>query len=198
MSAPERARKRASLLVAARRCFVERGYHDTKVDDIVAAAGVAKGTFYLYFPDKRSAFSALVYDLVERIETGIEPVDVHREIEPQVRYNVRHVAAALLADADMTRILLNHAPGLDPAFEEQVRGFYAGLKALLGESLAEGQALGIVAPGDARLMASFIIGGLKETLLEHALDAVGPSVEALEDALMGLLTATFLRMNAKP
>ena len=111
----DRARKRVKLLDAARKTFVDRGYHDTKVDDIVAAAGVAKGTFYLYFPDKRSVFSTLVYALVDRIAEGILHVDVEAPIEPQVRYNVRHVVDALMADPAMTRILINFAPGLDPA-----------------------------------------------------------------------------------
>lgn len=191
----DRARKRVKLLDAARKTFVDRGYHDTKVDDIVAAAGVAKGTFYLYFPDKRSVFSTLVYALVDRIAEGILHVDVEAPIEPQVRYNVRHVVDALMADPAMTRILINFAPGLDPVFEEQVRGFYAGLKALLTESLAEGQRLGIVAHGDARVMASFVVGGLKETLLERALDG-SASAQDLEEALMGLFRTTFLRMDA--
>jgi AcrR family transcriptional regulator len=77
----DRARKRVKLLDAARKTFVDRGYHDTKVDDIVAAAGVAKGTFYLYFPDKRSVFSTLVYALVDRIAEGILHVDVEAPIE---------------------------------------------------------------------------------------------------------------------
>ena len=46
------------LLKAARQLFVERGYHATRPQDIARAAGVATGTFYLYFADKEAAFLA--------------------------------------------------------------------------------------------------------------------------------------------
>jgi AcrR family transcriptional regulator len=57
------ARKQVSrrkLLDAARELFVERGYHDTRPQDIARAAGVGHGTFYLHFADKRECFLAFV------------------------------------------------------------------------------------------------------------------------------------------
>lgn len=51
--------RREELLDAAERCFLDRGVAGTSVDDIVAAAGVAKGTFYLYFPSKEKVLGAL-------------------------------------------------------------------------------------------------------------------------------------------
>jgi AcrR family transcriptional regulator len=44
-----RDERRAQLVHAAREVFGAKGYHDATVDDITRAAGVAKGTFYLYF-----------------------------------------------------------------------------------------------------------------------------------------------------
>lgn len=49
----DKAERRSELLRAARDVFATKGYHNAKIDDIVQAAKVAKGTFYLYFPDKR-------------------------------------------------------------------------------------------------------------------------------------------------
>jgi AcrR family transcriptional regulator len=43
---------RAALLEAARTVFVTRGFHATRVDDIVEAAGVSHGAFYRYFKNK--------------------------------------------------------------------------------------------------------------------------------------------------
>lgn len=44
--------KEANLLESAFTLFTEKGVKDTSVQDIVSKAGVAKGTFYLYFKDK--------------------------------------------------------------------------------------------------------------------------------------------------
>lgn len=45
-------RTRARLVVAAVKTFDVRSYHDTRVADIARCAGVAEGSFYLYFKDK--------------------------------------------------------------------------------------------------------------------------------------------------
>ena len=37
---------------AGRELFVARGYHDTRINDVVAAAGLSKGAFYRYFESK--------------------------------------------------------------------------------------------------------------------------------------------------
>ena len=42
----QKAEKKANLLQAAYTCFLEKGIHKTSIDDIVARANVAKGTFY--------------------------------------------------------------------------------------------------------------------------------------------------------
>lgn len=51
--------RRDDLLNAAKRLFLERGFADTSVDQITKAAGVAKGTYYLYFTTKEDVRDAL-------------------------------------------------------------------------------------------------------------------------------------------
>jgi len=55
-----KARNRAVILDAARAVFVEIGYDAAGVRDIVARTDLSPGTFYNYFPDKRSVLLALV------------------------------------------------------------------------------------------------------------------------------------------
>ncbi|MFA5940069.1 MAG: TetR/AcrR family transcriptional regulator [Sinimarinibacterium sp.] len=51
---------RASILEAARRCFLEMGYESVTIRDVIRRSTLAAGTFYNYFPDKESLFRALV------------------------------------------------------------------------------------------------------------------------------------------
>src|SRR3954464_7329995 len=46
----------AGILEAARKVFADKGFHEATVDDIAEAAGVAKGTAYLYYQSKRDLF----------------------------------------------------------------------------------------------------------------------------------------------
>ena len=48
----KQALKRERILCAANRLFVTHGYRKTSVEDIAQAAGVAKGTVYLYYTNK--------------------------------------------------------------------------------------------------------------------------------------------------
>ncbi|MDE2133912.1 MAG: TetR/AcrR family transcriptional regulator [Alphaproteobacteria bacterium] len=52
----------AKIKKAARKLFVERGYHATRPQDIAREAGLGHGTFYLYYEDKRACFLAFVED----------------------------------------------------------------------------------------------------------------------------------------
>jgi AcrR family transcriptional regulator len=55
-----KARNRAEILLAAREVFAGIGYDAASIRDIVARTDLAPGTFYNYFPDKRSVLLALV------------------------------------------------------------------------------------------------------------------------------------------
>jgi AcrR family transcriptional regulator len=55
-----KARKRDEIVAAAARLFARRGYPGTDVQAVADAAGVAKGTVYLYFHDKEALFLAAV------------------------------------------------------------------------------------------------------------------------------------------
>lgn len=52
--------KKESLLNSAFRLFLENGFQQTSISEIVNGAGVAKGTFYLYFKDKNDIRNRLI------------------------------------------------------------------------------------------------------------------------------------------
>lgn len=57
---------RQELLSAAAEVFVERGFHDTSVDEVAERAGYSKGTVYWHFAGKEDLFLALVEERVHR------------------------------------------------------------------------------------------------------------------------------------
>src|SRR5580698_6464664 len=81
-----KADSRRRLLAAARRLFIERGYHATRPQDIARAADVGHGTFYLHFADKRDCFLAYAEaaraELERFVGARLAGVD---GVEPQLR-----------------------------------------------------------------------------------------------------------------
>jgi AcrR family transcriptional regulator len=59
--------RRAAILDAALDVFAENGFAAARLDDVAQKAGVAKGTLYLYFPDKEALFEELLRGLASPI-----------------------------------------------------------------------------------------------------------------------------------
>jgi len=76
---------RRALLNAAERHFGMNGYHNASVSDITRDAGVAQGTFYIYFPSKLAIFSQLVQqineELIDSIRGAIDDWSDRKSIE---------------------------------------------------------------------------------------------------------------------
>jgi AcrR family transcriptional regulator len=88
ITAPATSKGRATrqaLLDSAEEIFGELSYDRASVAEITRRAGVAQGTFYLYFPDKRTAFIQLVKDLNHglrrHIAGAVADIDDRLEIE---------------------------------------------------------------------------------------------------------------------
>ncbi len=60
------------ILRAAFRVFGTRGLHQATLDDVARAAGITKGTIYLYFPSKADLFIAMLKARVNHIMPAVE------------------------------------------------------------------------------------------------------------------------------
>lgn len=176
---------------AARDVFVEKGFSFASVDDIVARAGVARGTFYLYFQDKRSVFEALVDAFLTRIAECVRSIDIAPGARPpieQLRANVLRVVELALAEPAIVKLALLDATGLDPELDEKLHGYYEALRSLIAESLEMGQALGMVREGDRRVMVAIGLGGLKEVLVDAVRGELASDAPAITEEIMRFLS----------
>lgn len=194
--------RRQQILAAARDIFAKRGYHQTTIDDIVAQAGVARGTFYLYFEDKRAVFADLIDRFWAHITVAIMRIvtdDATRTVADQVRANIRAIIGVCLAERPMTKILFTDALGIDSAFDRKLHTFYDEVVQLLTESLRDGQTLGIVADGEPRVLAYLTIGALKELLYQAVtLGLAEESADVLTQQLYAFLGGGYLRVDEAP
>jgi len=198
-AAVDKTERRQQILSNARDVFAKRGYHAAKIDDIVAAAGVARGTFYLYFEDKRAIFEEIVDGTFATLGAAVMRVDTEhpsRTVASQIEENIQRIVHALLADRATTKILLSDAVGLDPAFDRKLLFFYEQIGKLLEESLIDGQERGIVATGDARMFAIMTLGAMKEILYQVVMHGLDHSEERIVAEMFRFLSAGYLRMPA--
>jgi len=71
---PEQAR-REQILRAARRCFIDSGYHPTRMDDIAREAELSKGGVYFHFRSKQEVFEQLVEEEFARSMRFLQNVE---------------------------------------------------------------------------------------------------------------------------
>ncbi|HEV8320926.1 MAG TPA: TetR/AcrR family transcriptional regulator [Myxococcota bacterium] len=198
-AAVRRTERRRAILDCARRVFGRKGYHATVVEDIMAEAGIARGTFYLYFGGKRDVFGELLDALLAGVREVITKVRLGGGAPPaveQLRANVARITAALLADPDFARFLLREPVGIDPEFDARIRAFYGELEALLERSLSYGREMGLVRALDVEIVARCVLGAVKEALAsvlsrrgdpDQKLAAQRAAEELLRFALTGVL-----------
>ena len=69
----KRARTRAALVAAAKSLFALRSIESVTVDEIIVAAGLAKGTFYTHFEDLDALTAAVADELVAAVDELMQP-----------------------------------------------------------------------------------------------------------------------------
>ena len=193
----DKIERRQQILLNARDVFAKRGYHAAKIDDIVAAAGIARGTFYLYFEDKRAIFEEIVDGTFTRIGLAVLRVETEEpsRVGAQVEENIRRIVHTLLEDPATTKILLSDAVGLDPAFDRKLLFFYEEVGKLLEASLVDGQERGIVASGDARVFAIMTLGAMKEIMYQVVMRGLDYPEERIVAEIFRFLSAGYLRIT---
>src|SRR5215469_130913 len=163
----QRQARRAQVLRHAKRIFARKGYHRTNVADIIARARIARGTFYLYFQNKKDLFEELLAQVLTELSRRIQRLRVGPD-EPdpvdQLRDNLRRVINFVLAERELTDILLNHSVGFDRDLDVRIVEFYERIADSIQRSLDLGVAMNLVRPCDTRVAAYCILGGIKEVV----------------------------------
>ena len=188
----DREQRRAQILTIAAEVFAEKGYHDAKIDDIVARARVARGTFYLYFEDKRGIFEELVNAFVRQLAETIEPIETVPEADPvrvmsELRTNLVRLVQRFVAEPAMAKVLLSAAVGLDAEFDQRLLTFYEEIADLLERSLSQGEDAGLVRSGHRRIWSFCLTGIIKELLYQLILRRAVTEPEELVDAMLDLV-----------
>lgn len=126
-----KGKKRLRILEAAIALFVAHGYRKTGIDDIARAAGIAKGTVYLYFATKPDILVTAIAHEKLRLFALLDGIDAPG-LAPRARLR-QWIRASLLMVAGSP--LLTRAAAGDP---EILAALLEGAPARVGEAMARG------------------------------------------------------------
>lgn len=125
--------KRDSIVTSALQLFKSKGYHNTKVSDIVKEAGIAQGTFYLYFKSKEDLFQSVADQCVQQIAGALErtPSEAPDMAANQtMRFTVRQTLVVYYHNQTILHLIHLHGAG-SPELAEMCGQLYSRLASVI-------------------------------------------------------------------
>lgn len=185
--------RREQILAAARKVFAEKGYDGATVADIVAAAGVAQGTFYLYFPSKKAVVVELADMYMSKLAQAVMVAyDPARPLAESIRSMVHAGFAVCSENRDLARLLRFTLEVEGPEALENLRA-RQDLRSKMAGLLAEKMAAGEVNPMDPELTARLLSSLVRDATHECYVFGDGSQAQRYEDAVAALLINALVR-----
>jgi AcrR family transcriptional regulator len=155
---PEQAR-RDQILAAARSCFVDRGYHPTRMEDIATAAGLSKGGVYFHFQSKQEVFDALVQEEFERSMQLLRQVNessqsVVEKMQVLAKYYLEYFSAA--PDAPRFFIVMGEMGLRDAKLASRLLEMQTSFIDQVAKLIDQGVAEGMLKPVDSKAVAALL------------------------------------------
>jgi AcrR family transcriptional regulator len=173
--------RHAEILAAARGVFAGKGFAGASVDEIAQAAGVAKGTIYLYYPSKREIYFAALREgltaLAEKTKERVEAAETLHDklvayVETKLRYFEEHRDFFKIYFAELGNVVTQHETR-DSGFEE----IYLDQVALLEDAVRAGRKSGEARDLPARSVAFAIANLTRGAVTQRLVGWTAGSIE---------------------
>lgn len=179
---------RKLIIEASEQLFIEKNARDITINDVVKRAGVAKGTFYLYFDSKET----LVWHYIETKLSGLNKYLEKLDVEGYEKEDIEKIILFIVS------FLNNHSTVMK--LMHHVRFFsFIGLNKMESKAvnkwvewiyvwLEKGRIEGSINIGNSKFLAYFLVQTIHE-VLEHAILNEAPfTIEEISEELIGIVT----------
>jgi AcrR family transcriptional regulator len=191
------------ILAAARQLLEQRGLEAMTMEEIAAAAGVAKGTLYLYFQSKDDLIQALITLVAENI---LKDLEVALQAPGLPAEKLRRVVSVLLEYLNRERLLFPiYARELLRGKRESREGFWRNYQeleerfvTLVTSLFAEGIAAGQFISANPRLLTFLIRGLVRATGYYQQAEGQAEAAQEALPVILTLLSSGLIREKQSP
>ncbi len=167
-AAKRRRERRKQIVTHATRLIAKNGYANTSVADVIKAADVSRGTFYLYFESRDQLFDDILQAFIDALEETVEIISLEHEDPAGALYgNFRRLIDLLASNRDLTKVLFREAVGHSPSVDERVNAFYTHIRAMVSGALRKGVTRKLLRPVDESIISTAIVGCVKEVIYTY-------------------------------
>lgn len=158
-------RRRRQVIEAAAKVFAERGYHETTIEDLIAASGMTRGGLYHYTASKRDLLLAVIDELMQPLlrqarELIEQPQTAEVHLRQLLRLWLAHVASHRnhMIVFSQERRTLSRGPGWN-----EVRKARRHFERMLAEVMDRGARDGCFRMADPQLAMLMLLGAVNYT-----------------------------------
>ncbi|MDX1614853.1 MAG: TetR/AcrR family transcriptional regulator [Candidatus Promineifilaceae bacterium] len=200
--------RRDALMQAGMLHFSTSGYHGTKVSDIVREAGVAQGTFYLYFDSKADLFAALLDEFIALLTQAVSSVTVDLDeitsavqLAARIRMAVERALAVYRDNASLARIVIREGSSLAPEITDRWEQAVDRIAEIGTAVLDIAIARGLIPPQNSKIVPYCVLGMYERVAFRWLIEDQSTDIGVLAEAvtrfeMLGLGVAASPEMEA--
>jgi AcrR family transcriptional regulator len=185
--------KRERILAAGLRLFANETYQAVTMDRVAEAAGVAKGTLYLYFPSKEALYLGILSDGLETVSKRYQATnDTRQEVGTRLRRAIDITIQFYDERRDLLRLIATEEPRLADARNRLIQNWRERGYVFYTALIEEGMRTGVFGQIDSRAATLAILGGIRSVLLYYGTTRPAQSIsqELGDFYLKGLVART--------
>ncbi len=183
----EPAATKSRILDAALNIFSRKGYHDTRLDEIVEESRTSKGSIYFHFPNKERLFLALVDQFADLLERRVTTAIASEEKGiARVRIALETTLNTFGQYRRPAKILLVQAVGLGAPFEKKRNEVNDRFANLIETYLLEAIEVGDIPPVDTEVVSYAWMGAIYGVVIRWVYTGE-PEPERIMETLLPVL-----------
>ena len=185
--------KRQQIIDAATKVFAEKGYQDTKIDEVASRADVAKGSVYLYFKSKEELFEEMMKDGVRKYkEVKLNALNQNLSFYEKLKLMLKRETEFLWENQEVARFLLTSDVVTQQALADCLIEIRKTFMDRLQEEFEKAIDDGLVKPGDSLLYTRIFRGVEHQVIAYHIIiDKHKPSEDMIKQSLEALTHGIF-------
>lgn len=177
------AQKKQLIQKASLKCFLSKGYHQTRIEDIIAEASIGKGTFYLYFENKEDLVLSFIQEFKEmfkQIHLWIT-VSLNEDVDLKDLFKKegQKIVKILKENRELVTFLFHEGKSISPKITAEISDFFDGQIKSAEKSYKKAQKLGLIKDVNPRYAAYCVVGGISHIYTMWLEGSIGDDIETI-------------------
>lgn len=188
METNAKSSKRQAIIEAGVKVFSQKGFHDTRMEEIAVAAGIGKGTIYEYFTSKSHLFQEIMATSVNAYYASLTAIDIDAlTIRERIQILLTGHLRFCIENKELTRIVFWDVEIMDEELKEWGNNMRKEKQLRMNELINQGIAKGEIREMDPQLLTLLIMGTFAAFWAPIAIDEMAIDAESTAQKITDII-----------